>query len=137
MFEEFYEMYWPEEQEVVALIRSCIGSKYNNKGDFGEMTVLTLDIVFCDTGKVHTKKASKIPTMYFINRKFIWFSILLVILVEPIINWDNFFYYESRGSMILFILGQIAVMEILILILRAATYALLSVWAHPIFRHQL
>ena len=26
MFEEFYEMYEPEEQEVVALINRCIGS---------------------------------------------------------------------------------------------------------------
>ena len=56
MFEEFYEMYEPEEQEVVALIRNCIGSGYNNKGDFWEMTVVTLGMVFCDTGKVSTKE---------------------------------------------------------------------------------
>ena len=30
MFEEFYEMYEPEEQEVVALINRCIGGGYNN-----------------------------------------------------------------------------------------------------------
>lgn len=35
MFEAFYEKYAPEEQEVVALIRNCIGGGYNNKGDFG------------------------------------------------------------------------------------------------------
>ena len=34
MFEEFYEMYEPEEQEVVALIRNCIGGSYNHKGGF-------------------------------------------------------------------------------------------------------
>ena len=34
MFEEFYEMYEPEEQEVVALINRCIGGGYNNKGGF-------------------------------------------------------------------------------------------------------
>ena len=28
MFEEFYEMYEPEEQEVVALINRCIGGGY-------------------------------------------------------------------------------------------------------------
>ena len=28
MFEEFYEMYEPEEQEVVALINRCIGGPY-------------------------------------------------------------------------------------------------------------
>ena len=31
MFEEFYEMYEPEEQEVVALINRYIGGGYNNK----------------------------------------------------------------------------------------------------------
>ena len=38
MFEEFYEMYEPEEQEVVALINRCIGGGYNNKGGFWQMT---------------------------------------------------------------------------------------------------
>ena len=56
MFEEFYEMYEPEEQEVVALINRCIGGGYNNRGNFWEMTVVTLGIVFCDTGKVSTKE---------------------------------------------------------------------------------
>ena len=56
MFEEFYEMYETEEQEVVALIRNCIGGGYNNKGNFWEMTVVTLGMVFCDTGKVSTKE---------------------------------------------------------------------------------
>lgn len=42
MFEEFYEMYEPEEQEVVALINRCIGGGYNWKGKFWEMTVVTL-----------------------------------------------------------------------------------------------
>lgn len=49
MFEEFYEMYEPEEQEVVALINRCIGGGYNWKGKFWEMTVVTLGMVFCDT----------------------------------------------------------------------------------------
>ena len=56
MFEEFYEMYEPEEQEVVALINRCIGGGYNWKGNFWEMTVVTLGMVFCDTGKVSTKE---------------------------------------------------------------------------------
>ena len=56
MFEEFYEMYEPEEQEVVALINRCIGGGYNNRGNFWEMTVVTLGMVFCDTGKVTTKE---------------------------------------------------------------------------------
>ena len=56
MFEEFYEMYEPEEQEVVALMNRCIGGGYNNKGGFWQMTVVTLGMVFCDTGKVTTKE---------------------------------------------------------------------------------
>ena len=56
MFEEFYEMYEPEEQEVVALINRCIGGGYNWKGKFWEMTVVTLGIMFCDTGEVSTKE---------------------------------------------------------------------------------
>ena len=34
MFEEFYEMYESEEQEVVALINRCIGGGFNWKGNF-------------------------------------------------------------------------------------------------------
>ena len=56
MFEEFYEMYESEEQEVVALINRCIGGGFNWKGNFWEMTVVTLGVVFCDTGKVSTKE---------------------------------------------------------------------------------
>jgi hypothetical protein len=56
MFEEFYGMYEPEEQEVVALVRNCIGGRYNNKGDFWEMTVVTLGMVFCDTGEINIRK---------------------------------------------------------------------------------
>lgn len=56
MFEEFYEMYESEEQEVVALINRCIGGGYDWKGKFWEMTVVTLGIMFCDTGEVSTKE---------------------------------------------------------------------------------
>lgn len=56
---------------------------------------------------------------YFINRRYVWFSVLLTVIVEVIINWGNFCYYESRGLMILVTFVQIAVMAILILILKA------------------
>jgi len=60
-----------------------------------------------------------LPTVfYFINRKYIWFSIPLTILIELIVNWGNFTYYESRGIMIFFTLVQIAVMAIFIQILK-------------------
>ena len=58
---------------------------------------------------------------YFVNRRYVWCSILLVVLVGLIINWGNFNYYESRGLMILVTLVQVAVMAIIILILRAVT----------------
>lgn len=51
MFEAFYEKYAPEEQEVLALIRNCSGGGYNNKGDFWEMTAISLGMVFCATGE--------------------------------------------------------------------------------------
>lgn len=56
---------------------------------------------------------------YFVNRKYVWFSVPLAVLVELIINWDNLMYYESRGLMILFTAVQIAVMAGIILILKA------------------
>lgn len=58
---------------------------------------------------------------YFVNRRYVWCSILLAVLVGLIINWGNFNYYESRGLMILVTLVQVAVMDIIILILRAVT----------------
>ena len=53
MFEEFYQKYETEEQEVIALIRKCIGAGYHksDNSDFWEMTVITLGMVFCNTGK--------------------------------------------------------------------------------------
>ena len=36
MFEGFYEMYEPEEQEVVALINRCIGVDITGKAAFGK-----------------------------------------------------------------------------------------------------
>ena len=58
---------------------------------------------------------------YFVNRRYVWCSILLAVLVGLIINWGNFNYYESRGLMILVTLVQVAVMAIITLILRAVT----------------
>lgn len=51
MFEAFYEKYAPEEQEVVVLIRNCIGGRYNNNGDFWEMTAISSGMIFCATGE--------------------------------------------------------------------------------------
>lgn len=56
MFEEFYQKYAPDEQEVIALIRGCIGAGHNNKGDFWNVTVISLGMVFCDTGKANLRQ---------------------------------------------------------------------------------
>ena len=56
---------------------------------------------------------------FFVDRRYVWFSILLTVLLEIMINWDNFCYYESRGLMILVTLIQVAVMATIILILKA------------------
>jgi len=56
--------------------------------------------------------------VYVIKRRYIWASIPLTLIIELIINWDNFMYYESRGLMILFTLAQVAVMAVFILVLK-------------------
>ena len=56
--------------------------------------------------------------VYVINRRYLWFSIPLTVIMELIINWGNFMYYESRGLMILFTLAQAAVMAVFILLLK-------------------
>ena len=56
--------------------------------------------------------------VYVIKRRYIWASIPLTVIMELIINWDNFMYYESRGLMILFTLAQAAVMAVFILVLK-------------------
>ena len=58
--------------------------------------------------------------IFLISRRYVWFSIPLTALVELVINWGNFCYYESRGLMIAFTLMQLAVMAALILLLKAA-----------------
>ena len=58
------------------------------------------------------------PIVFFlINRKYVWFSLLLTAIAEVIINWTEFCYYESRGLLIIFTAVQIAVMAIIILVL--------------------
>ena len=41
----------PRSRKWSSLINRCIGGGYNNKGDFWEMAVVTLGMVFCDTVK--------------------------------------------------------------------------------------
>lgn len=57
---------------------------------------------------------------YFIKREYIWLSLILTVLIDLLVYWDDFSYYEARPLMIIFTLAQIAVMAIIILILKTA-----------------
>lgn len=62
------------------------------------------------------------PILFFlISRKYVWLSIPLTVLVELLVNWGNFTYYESRGLMILVTLFQLVVMAVIILLRSAFT----------------
>ena len=72
--------------------------------------------------------------VYVINRRYLWFSIPLTMIIELCINWDNFMYYESRGLVILFTLAQAAVMAVFIQLLKyigAKTKRLITVCDNP------
>ena len=56
--------------------------------------------------------------VYFINGRYVWFSILLTVLIEVIINWGNFTYYESQGLMLVFTAVQVLVMAVFIVLLK-------------------
>ena len=59
------------------------------------------------------------PVLFFlISRKYVWLSIPLTVLVELLVNWRNFTYYESRGLMISVTLFQLVVMAIVIILLK-------------------
>ena len=61
------------------------------------------------------------PILFFlISRKYVWLSIPLTVLVELLVNWRNFTYYESRGLMSLVTLFQLAIMAVVIILLRSA-----------------
>lgn len=58
MFEEFYQKYETEEQEIIALIGKPMGAWYHkaDNGGFYDMTVITLGMIFCNTGEVSIQK---------------------------------------------------------------------------------
>ena len=59
------------------------------------------------------------PILFFlISRKYVRLSIPLTVLVELLVNWRNFTYYESRGLMISVTLFQLVVMAIVIILLK-------------------
>ena len=61
------------------------------------------------------------PILFFLlSRKYVWLSIPLTVLVELLVNWRTFTYYESRSLMILVTLFQLAIMAVVIILLSSA-----------------
>ena len=55
---------------------------------------------------------------HFVNRKFVCFSIVLAVIIDLLMYWDAFSYYEWRGLYILLTAAQIIAMIIVILLLK-------------------
>ncbi len=55
---------------------------------------------------------------YLLKPKWSWLSILCAVVIEVLVYWLEFSYYESRGIMILFTIAQVIVMAIILLILK-------------------
>lgn len=55
---------------------------------------------------------------FFINRRYVWFSILLTAIFEVVVWWDELCYYESRGLIIYAILIQLFLIAAIILLLK-------------------
>ena len=55
---------------------------------------------------------------YTVKCRLIWPSIVLAVIVDLLMYWPEYRYYESRGLLILFTLAQIVVMAVIILILK-------------------
>lgn len=52
-----------------------------------------------------------------INRKLTWMSIPCAVIIEIIMYWDEFCYYEARGLMIYLTLIQVIVMSVICIVL--------------------
>ncbi len=52
-----------------------------------------------------------------INRKLTWLSIICAVIIEIIMYWDEFCYYEARGLMIYLTLIQVIVMSVICILL--------------------
>ena len=48
MYENYYQKYESEEQEVLVLIQRCLGAGYYKEGNFWDMTAISLGMVFPD-----------------------------------------------------------------------------------------
>lgn len=58
--------------------------------------------------------------LFFVTRRFAWLSLALAVVVDLVIYWPEFRYYESRGLFMGASLAQLVVMAILLLVLNLA-----------------
>lgn len=52
-----------------------------------------------------------------VNRKLTWLSLIFAVIIELIMYWDEFCYYEAIGLMIYFTLIQVVVMSVICILL--------------------
>lgn len=52
-----------------------------------------------------------------INRNLTWLSIICAVIIEIIMYWDEFCYYEARGLMIYLTLIQVVIMSVLCILI--------------------
>ena len=101
------------EAEIFLFSAMLYSSKERDELEFKEGMILLAPII------LYPVLAVLLPViLYFIKRKFIWLSLILAVIIDLIVYWDDFSYYEARPIMIIFTLAQIAVMAIIILILK-------------------
>ena len=98
--------------------REIYGGNIVSDGIIQVITIMQLIIQYLLLPRIFLLTFILPAAVFMIARKYLWFSVLLTAVVELLINWDNFTYYESRGLMILFTLVQLAVMAMMILLLK-------------------
>lgn len=60
-----------------------------------------------------------LPTViFFVKQRFAWLSMALAVMIDLVIYWPEFSYYESRGIFICATFVQLVIMAIIILVLK-------------------
>ena len=106
-------MFFVLEAEIFLFSAMLYSSKERDELEFKEGMILLAPII------LYPVLAVLLPViLYFIKRKFIWLSLILTVIIDGIVYWDEFSYYEARPLMIIFTLAQLVVMVIVILVLK-------------------
>lgn len=70
---------------------------------------------------VYPVLAALLPVVfYFFKPKYAWLSIPCAVVIEVILFWLEFSYYESRGLMILLTVVQILIMALVLFVVKQA-----------------